>query len=301
MNLADHLERLLQTQFRKKIWRPFTEALDRYALLSPNDKIAVGISGGKDSMLLYLLLRVLQKHSRFPFDLCAIAMDPGYSPENRDQLLQNCKALQIPVDYFEKPVFRASERLSKARSEHESPCFLCARMRRGALYERAKSQNANKLALGHHLDDAIETILLNVLYAGNYMAMMPKLPADHFEDLTLVRPLYLIEEAHILEFVEASGLRFLNCACTVAAQKTASKRREIKQLIAALEAAHPGIRQSIFRSAQNVHFDAVLGGLSGGDRVSFEAIFQRNADRQRLPKLSSSNSPSNRTPFANPT
>lgn len=278
MTRVEELEKLLQTDFRKRIWRPFTEALNLYKLLDPGDRIAVGLSGGKDSVLLYLLLRALQRHSRFPFELCAIAMDPGYSEAHRAQLQGLCSALEIPVDLFCKPIFQASEKAAIARND--SPCFLCARMRRGALYERAQTLGANKLALGHHQDDIIETVLLNLLYAGNFMTMMPKIPADHFETLTLIRPLYLLDEEDIRDFICAAGLTCLDCACSVAAKKTASKRRDVKTLLKTLETTCPGIRRSIFRSTQNVHLDAILGYTQGDRQITFDDIFQQNVSRK---------------------
>ncbi len=269
--------KLLQTSYKKTIWRPFTRALDEFDLISENDHIAVGFSGGKDSILLSILLQLLQAHSRVPFKLSFIALDPGYSEEHLQNLQDLARLLEIDLDIFSQPILERAQSMSN----NKNPCFLCARMRRGALYERARQHGANKLALGHHLDDQIETVLLNVLYASQYASMMPKIPATNFEDLILIRPMSEIDESQIIDFIKESQINALHCSCAVARQALPSMRRSVKELIATLEAAHPGVRRSIYRSAENVALDAIRGYTTHGTRQNFSDIFEENFKYRR--------------------
>lgn len=264
------IERSIIKKFRKDIWRKFILALQEFDLIKRGDHVAVGVSGGKDSMLLAKLLQEVQRHGKIDFKLSFISMDPGFNAANRDLLLKNAAHLNIPVDLYESGIFGVVDQVAS-----DYPCYLCARMRRGSLYERAKSLGANKLALGHHFDDVIETILMNVLYAGTYMTMMPRLHSQNFEGMELIRPLYYVEEDAIKHWASYNGINAMNCGCVVAAQKTSSKRREIKDLIKTLKAVNPDVGKSILRSSQNVHLDAILGFKRRGKDVSFKDYFDR--------------------------
>jgi tRNA(Ile)-lysidine synthase TilS/MesJ len=222
-------------------------------------------------MLLAKLLQEVQKHGKVQFKLSFIAMDPGFHEVNRELLLKNCKHLEIPVDMYESHIFNVVDEVAA-----EYPCYLCARMRRGSLYEKAKSLGANKLALGHHFDDVIETVLMNVLYAGTYMTMMPRLHSQNFEGMELIRPMYYIEEDNIKHWASYNGINAMNCGCVVAAQKTSSKRREMKDLIKNLKKVHPDVGKSILKSTQNVHLDAVLGFKRRGRDVAFSEYFDKD-------------------------
>ena len=201
------VEQCLLTDMRKQIWRPFMRAVRDYRLLSPGDRIAVCVSGGKDSMLLAVLMRLLQRHSEVPFEAVYLIMDPGYSPENRRRVEENARRLEIPYTLFESDVFEV------AYAQDEHPCFLCARMRRGCLYKKARELGCNKIALGHHFDDVIETTLMAMLYGGQIQAMPPMLMARNFPGMALIRPLYRVREADIIAWRDAFGLEFLRCAC----------------------------------------------------------------------------------------
>jgi tRNA 2-thiocytidine biosynthesis protein TtcA len=210
----NEIERSIVKTYRKNIWSKFIKAIKDYNLLEEGDKVAVAISGGKDSLLMAKLFQELQRHGQFKFDLEFIAMDPGYHPDIKQLLIDNCEYLNIPVHIFESGIFDIADRMAK-----DYPCYLCARMRRGALYSKAQELGCNKLALGHHFNDVIETTLLNVLYSGNFKTMLPKLKSTNFKGLELIRPLYYVEELHIQRFTQNSGIWPLNCACMVAAKK----------------------------------------------------------------------------------
>lgn len=252
------IERAIIKKFRKTIWKNFITALKEYRLVEEGDKIAVCISGGKDSLLMAKLLQELQRHGQVHFELEFIAMDPGFHASNREQLLINCKHLNIPIQIFESGIFDVVDRIAK-----DYPCYMCARMRRGSLYKMARNLGCNKIALGHHFNDVIETTLLNVLYAGNYMTMLPKLRSTNFKEIELIRPMYHIHEDDIRKFTQYSGLNVMNCGCIVAAQKTSSKRREIKELIQSLKQNFRDVEKSIFQSANNVNLNAILGYKEG--------------------------------------
>jgi tRNA 2-thiocytidine biosynthesis protein TtcA len=258
------IERSIITTYRKHIWSKFVKAIKDYNLVEDGDKVAVAISGGKDSIIMAKLFQELKRHKKVNFELEFIAMDPGYHESIKDLLIDNCKYLEIPVHIFESGIFEIADKIAK-----EYPCYMCARMRRGALYSKAKELGCNKLALGHHFNDVIETTLLNVFYTGNFKTMLPKLKATNFEGIELIRPMYYIEERHIESFTQNSGIWPLNCACMVAAKKIGNKRYEIKALIKDLKNTFQDVDKSIFKSAQNVYMDSILGWIKDGESYSY--------------------------------
>lgn len=257
------IERSIVKSYRKHIWIRFIKAIKEYELLEPGDKVAVAISGGKDSLLLAKLFQELHKYSIFDFEVEYIAMDPGYTKEVRDDLVRILEYLKIPAVIYESDVFQVADYLN-----WDKPCYMCARMRRGALYAKAQELGCNKLALGHHYDDVIETIMLNILCSGNYKTMMPKLKSKNFENMELIRPMYLINEESISRFIENAGLEPLNCACRIA-EEHEGKREEIKELIKVLENDFVNVRESIFKSSENVDLGAILGWKKDGKKISF--------------------------------
>lgn len=256
---AKEVERSINKKFHKGIWSRFTAAINDYELISEGDKIAVCISGGKDSMLMAKLFQELKRHNKFPFEVEYIVMDPGYSEPNRRQIEENAKMLNVPVTIFESNIFDSVFHIEK------SPCYLCARMRRGYLYNQAKNMGCNKIALGHHYDDVIETILMGMLYGGQVQTMMPKLHSTNFEGMELIRPMYLIREDEIKRWRDYNGLTFLNCACKFTEQcavnpmENLSKRIEIKNMIRELKKTNSQVESNIFKSVQNVNLDTVIG------------------------------------------
>ena len=256
---AADVEKSIRKKFSKTIWGRFTKAVIEYELVKPNDKIAVCISGGKDSMLMAKLFQELKRHNKFPFELVYLVMDPGYSVENRDVIENNARKLNIPITVFETQIFESVYNVEKY------PCYLCARMRRGYLYKKAKELGCNKIALGHHYDDVIETILMGMLYGGQVQTMMPKLHSTNYEGMELIRPLYLIREAEIKHWRDYNKLNFIQCACRFTdtctscnPNNTGSKRQEIKQLIAQLKKINPQIESNIFRSVENVNLNTII-------------------------------------------
>ncbi|WBW95924.1 tRNA 2-thiocytidine biosynthesis TtcA family protein [Oceanirhabdus sp. W0125-5] len=258
------IERSIIKKYRKEIWTKFIKAIKDFDMIQDGDKIAVTVSGGKDSLLLAKCFQELRRHGQVNFDLEFIAMDPGFNEENRELLISNCEYLNIPVTIFKADIFNIVDTIAK-----EYPCYMCARMRRGALYAKAEELGCNKMALGHHFNDVIETTMLNVLYSGNFKTMMPKLKSTNFNDMELIRPLYYIEEDNIKRFTQNNGLFTMNCGCVVAAGKTSSKRKEIKDLIAEMKKTFADVDKSIFKSACNVNLDAILGYKTGGEKISF--------------------------------
>ena len=267
------IEQSIIKQFRRSIWRPFTRALNDYELIREGDRIAVCISGGKDSMLLAKCMQEIKRHGKMNFELEFLVMDPGYHPENRKLIEENAEKLNIPIHIFDSDIFNI------VVDVEQSPCYLCARMRRGYLYAHAKELGCNKIALGHHFDDAIETILMSVLYGGQFNTMMPKLWSTNFPGMELIRPLYLVKEEAILAWKDFNGLRFLQCACRfteqIAREKNeeegvhSSKRQEVKELIRELKKINPYVDTNIFRSAENVNLDACIGYVQKGKRRRF--------------------------------
>lgn len=267
MERYKEIEHSITKKFKKTIWKRFIHAVDEYNLINPNDKIAVCISGGKDSMLLAKCMQLLKAHWNVDFDLEFICMDPGYKKENRELIERNSKEMGIPVHYFNSPIFDI------VASVDNSPCYLCARMRRGYLYNYAKSLGCNKIALGHHFNDAIETILLSMFYGGEYKTMMPKLKSTNHEGMELIRPLYLVREEDIIHFASYNNLHFLQCACKltegVANGEMISKRKEIKELIKELQKTNQTVDINIFNSIHKVNLDTVIGYVKDGQKHSF--------------------------------
>lgn len=258
------IERSLIKKYKKRIWSPFMKSIREYKLINKGDKIAVAISGGKDSLILAKLLQELEAHNDQDFQLEYIAMDPGYNKENRERLEENCTYLGLPLKVFETDVFAVSEKIAK-----NNPCYMCARMRRGALYAQAQKLGCNKLALGHHFDDVIETTMMNILNAGNFKTMLPKLKADNFENMEIIRPLYHVHEEWIIKWRNYTGLKPLDCACEVAADETGSARAMVKKLIKELKEENPVVDMNIFRSAENVNVDMVLAYQKDGQKYWF--------------------------------
>lgn len=249
------IERSIIKKFRKSVWNNFVGAVQEYELISAGDKIAVCISGGKDSMLLAKCIELLGRHSRVPFEAEYIVMDPGYNAENRRLLEQNAETMKIPIRIFESDIFEVTERAGG------SPCYLCARMRRGFLYSRAKELGCNKIALGHHFNDVVETVLMSMMYASEIKTMPPKLHSTNFEGMELIRPLYKVKEKDISAFASYNGLNFLSCACKFT-EKSAeyeglSKRREMKKLVEDLKKLNPEADDNIFRSIHNVNMATI--------------------------------------------
>lgn len=272
---VEHIERSIIKTYRKEIWSKFIKAIKDYKLVEEGDKVAVGISGGKDSLLLAKLFQELHKHSEIKFDVVYLSMDPGFAPINLALLESNCKFLNIPLVIKKSNIFAVAGKIAS-----DNPCYMCARMRRGFLYNAAQELGCNKLALGHHFDDVIETTMLNVLYGGQFKTMVPKIAADNFEDIELIRPLFYIKEADIIRFTKNNGIQSMNCGCTVVASKTSSKRREIKNLISDLRKVHPDVDQSIFKAAENVNLNAVLGYQYEDKKHDFNTIYEeRNKDK----------------------
>lgn len=264
------IERSLTKRFRKEIWNPFIRAVKQYELISKGDKIAVCISGGKDSMLMAKLLQQLQRHSEEPFELVYLVMDPGYNAENRARIEENARLLNIPAVFFESNIFDV------ANSAGESPCYLCARMRRGHLYAKARELGCNKIALGHHFNDVIETTLLGMFYGSQLQAMLPKLHSTNFEGMELIRPLYCVHEDAILSWCRYNSLEFIRCACRFTEEykgngnaELLSKRQEMKDLIAELKKTNPIIEKSIFKSIHSVCLDTMPGWKTHGEEHSF--------------------------------
>ncbi|MBQ3905707.1 MAG: ATPase [Lachnospiraceae bacterium] len=269
--LQHKAEESIRKKFHKQLFSPFAKACKTYQLIKEGDHIAVCISGGKDSMLMAKLFQEIKTHRQVSFDLTFLVMDPGYNTENRALIESNAKALGIPITIFESDIFDAVDTIEK------NPCYLCARMRRGYLYSKAKELGCNKIALGHHYDDVIETILMGMLHGGQVQTMMPKLHSTNFEGMELIRPMYLIRESDICAWRDYNGLHFLQCAChftdtcTTCHEDgtTSSKRLETKKLIAQLKKENPFVEANIFKSVENVNLDTVIAYKKNGVRTSF--------------------------------
>lgn len=256
------IERSIQKKFRKEIWRKFTKAINEYDLIQENDRIAVCISGGKDSMLMAKLFQELERQSKIPFEVVFLVMNPGYNDINYETILSNARLLKVPVKVFKTEIFNI------VAGEGDSPCYLCARMRRGYLYSKAQELGCNKIALGHHFDDVIETILMGMLYGGQVQTMMPKLHSTNFEGMELIRPMYLIREADIIHWKNYNALTFIQCACRLteglAIGLESSKRSETKELIRKLSETDPVIAKNIFRSVENVNLSTIIAYKQDG-------------------------------------
>ena len=275
-SFAKDVEQSLRKKFRKSIWCKFTKAINEYELVKPGDKIAVCISGGKDSMLMAKLFQELKRHNKFDFEVKFLVMDPGYSPANRQVIEENAKRLEIPIEIFESDIFDSVYNVEK------SPCYLCARMRRGYLYSHAQKMGCNKIALGHHYDDVIETILMGMLYSAQFQTMMPKLHSTNFEGMELIRPLYLVREDAIKAWRDYNDLHFIQCACkftdtctTCNNEENQSKRMETKELIARLKKVNPYVEGNIFKSVENVNLDTIVAYKQKGVNHHFLDEYDR--------------------------
>ena len=275
MGSLQEIERSIIKKYRKEIWRPFVKGIDIYQMIEDGDKIAVCISGGKDSFLLAKCMQELQKHGKKHFELSFLVMDPGYKEENHQLILENAKKLNIPIQLFHSNIFEVVKNETKG-----SPCYLCAKMRRGFLYDRARELGCNKIALGHHYDDVLETILLSMFYAGEIRTMMPKLHSTNFKGMELIRPLYLVKESNIIAWQKNSGFTFLNCAChfteEVNEKEELSKRREMKRLIQYYRTVNSHVEDNIFNSVSNINLDAIIGYRKGKDRYVFLEEYKKN-------------------------
>ena len=263
------IEKSIIKKYRKEIWSRFVRAIKDYELINKGDKIMVCISGGKDSFLLAKCMQEIKRHGQVDFDVKYVCMNPGYSEKNLLMIMENAKTLNIPLEIFNSDVFEVAEKLAE-----ENPCYMCARMRRGFLYSKAQELGCNKIALGHHFDDVVETTLLSMFYGSEIKTMMPKLHSDNFDGLELIRPLYLVKERDIINWRNSNNLTFLNCACKFTERVSiegdrVSKRKEIKELIRKLREVNPNIDSNIFKSMDNVNLSCVLGTKRNGEYRSF--------------------------------
>ncbi len=269
------IERSIIKKYRKTIWNNFVAAVQEYELIEEGDKIAVCISGGKDSMLLALCMRNLMRYSETKFDLVFLVMDPGYNAENRARIEENAETLKLPVTIFESDIFEVTERCGGA------PCYLCARMRRGCLYSKAKELGCNKIALGHHFNDVIETVLMSMMYSSEIKTMQPKLHSTNFEGMELIRPLYKVKERDIISWSKYNGLEFLQCACKMTEKNSdlenASKRKETKALIEDILKFNPEADDNIFRSLHNVNLATIPGyrDSDSGHLYTFKELYNK--------------------------
>ena len=277
---AQTVEQSIIKTYRKTIWSPFIKACQNYELIKENDKIAVCISGGKDSMLMAKLFQQLKKHSDFPFEVEYIVMDPGYNKRNRDKIEENAKLLNVPIKIFESDIFDVTAK------EESSPCYLCARMRRGFLYQKAKELGCNKIALGHHFNDVIETTLIGMFYGSQLQGMMPKLHSLNFEGMELIRPMYCIKEKSIINWKNSNELEFIQCACKLTEEMNmfengigSSKRQEIKQLLKDLKKINPEVEEHIFSSLHAVNIDTFCGYKENGVLHSFLETYDKKGEK----------------------
>lgn len=269
MEKYKEIERSIIKKYRKEIWSKFVKAVADYELIQENDKIMICISGGKDSFLLAKCIEELQKHGKVKFEVRYVIMDPGYNDYNRDLIINNAKILNVPIEIFKSDIFDVVDKL-----DSKSSCYLCARMRRGYLYSKAKELGCNKIALGHHFDDVIETTLLSMFYGSEIKTMMPKLHSDNFKGIELIRPMYLVKEESIISWKNSNELTFINCACRFTENCSlindgTSKRKEIKELIKNLRKINKDIDYNIFKSMDNVNLNCVLGTKKDGNYRSF--------------------------------
>ena len=269
MERYKEIERSIIKKYRKEIWAKFVKAVKDYKLINENDRVMVCISGGKDSFLLAKCVQELQKHGGIPFEACYVCMNPGYNEANKIKIFENAKILNINLEMFDSDIFEVANSLNE-----KSPCYMCARMRRGHLYNKAKELGCNKIALVHHFDDAIETTLLSMFYGSEVKTMLPKLHSENFENIELIRPLYLVKENSILAWAKYNNLEFINCACKFtervsSSDESVSKRKEMKELIKYLRELNPDIDYNIFKSLDNINLNCVLGTKKNGIYKSF--------------------------------
>lgn len=266
-------ERSLIKKYRRELWTPFITAVQRYELIGEGDRIAVCVSGGKDSMLLAKLMQELERHGNTPFEAVYLCMDPGYNAENRARIEKNAQKLHVPLQIFESDIFEV------AHAQTHSACYLCAKMRRGHLYARARELGCNKIALGHHFNDVIETTIMGMLWSGQLQAMPPKLHSQNFSGMELIRPLYRVHEDDIIAWTRHHGLEFLQCACRFteesAQREGLSKRRETKELLRALRPENPNVEKSIFNAVHTVNVDTFPGWKTGGAEHSFLENYEK--------------------------
>ena len=260
--MQSDIERSIIKTYRKDIWRKFTKAVTIYNLIQDNDKIAVCISGGKDSFLLAKCMQEIKKHGKIKFDLEFIVMDPGSSKENLDKVKKSAELLGIPIHVYESTIFESLKSM-----DVKSPCYMCARMRRGHLYKFASDLGCNKIALGHHYNDVIETIMLGILYNGEIVSMLPKIKSKNFPGMELIRPLYLVRESAIINWLKYNELEFINCACPL--KKEDSKRAEVKELIKKLRETNKFVEYNIFKSVENININQVMGYIDNDKRYNY--------------------------------
>lgn len=267
MTKCQEIERSIIKKYRKQIWAKFVQAIQEFSMVEENDKIAVCISGGKDSMLLAKCMQELQKHSETHFELIYIVMDPGYNPINRQKIIDNSKLMEIPIEIFNSNIFNVVSDIK------ENPCYLCARMRRGCLYDYAQSKGCNKIALGHHFDDIIETLMMSILYGSQIQGMLPKLISTNHPGMELIRPLSFVKEKDIINWSVSNELEFIRCACRFTEGldlgRENSKRQEIKKLIKELKKIYPNIDMNIYRSMYNVNLDMLIAYKKDGIKYSY--------------------------------
>jgi len=276
MEKYKEIERSIITKFRKDIWSKFVKAVSDYELIKENDKVMVCISGGKDSFLMAKCIQELSRHGKFKFEAHYVVMDPGYNEYNKSLIIDNAKTLNIPIEIFESDIFDVVDSV-----DAKSPCYLCARMRRGYLYNRAKELGCNKIALGHHFDDVIETTLLSMFYGAEVKTMIPKLHSDNYKGLELIRPMYLIKEKDIISFKNYNELTFINCACRLTEgcsllNDGISKRKEIKDLINNLRKINKDVDHNIFTSMSNINLNCVLGYRLDGKDYNFLDNYEKD-------------------------
>ena len=264
------IEQSITRRYHEELWTPFCKAIKKYQLILPGDRVAVCISGGKDSMLMAKLIQMLHRHTAYPFEVEYLVMNPGYSPVNLQKVRENAEKLGIPVTIFESDIFEV------ANSQEKNPCYLCARMRRGCLYAKAREMGCNKIALGHHFDDVVDTTVLGMFYGGQLQAMPPKLKSKNFPGMELIRPLYMVHEEDIIAWARQNGLEFLQCACRFTesaarrdSARVESKRLEIKQLLKALKKTNPAIEENIFSAIHSLQLDTMVGWKYKGETHSF--------------------------------
>ena len=269
------IEKIIIKKYRKEIWSKFIKAIKDYKLIQENDKVMVCISGGKDSFLLAKCIQELIRHGMVPFEARYVVMNPGYKEENIKQIIDNAKEMNIPIEIFETDIFAVSNKLNP-----ENPCYMCARMRRGHLYNKAQELGCNKIALGHHFNDVIETTLLSLIYGAEIKTMLPKLHSDNFKGVDLIRPLYLVKEDAIISWKNYNELTFLNCACKFTEKSSLdaefSKRKEMKQLIKELCTKNKDIDHNIFKALDNVNLECILGTKKNGEYHSFLEDFEKD-------------------------
>ncbi|RRD39083.1 tRNA 2-thiocytidine biosynthesis protein TtcA [Leptotrichia sp. OH3620_COT-345] len=259
----NEIEKSIQKKYRSDLWSPFIRALKEFEMVKDGDRIAVAISGGKDSLLLSKLFQELKRASKTCFELIFISMNPGFNKINLENLKKNLKHLNIPCEIYDDNIFEIAGQIAQ-----DYPCYMCAKMRRGSLYTKATSLGCNKLALGHHFDDVVETTLMSMFYMGKFETMLPKLKSDNF-DIELIRPLFYVEEKSIIKWVRNNGIAAMNCGCTVTAGKTSSKRRETKELLTQLVKNNPDIKKRIIQSTQNVNLEKILGWKTSKRKFSY--------------------------------